>query len=82
MLRNDECIGTVQATREELARRFDLDSTRDPIATTHTHGGPDDRMAENWERPLSHIIGDGRNPWHGFRPSDWAAAPAFSTVIP
>ncbi len=49
---------TVQATREELARRFDLDPTCVLIATTHTHGGPDDRMAENWERPLSHIVGD------------------------
>lgn len=49
---------TVRATREELAQRFDLDPVRVLIATTHTHGGPDDRMAENWERPLSNIIGD------------------------
>ena len=49
---------TVRAIRGELAQRFDLDPDHVLIATTHTHGGPDDRIEGNWERPLSSIISD------------------------
>ncbi len=52
---NDE---TVRATRKELAQRFGLAPDHILFATTHTHGGPDDRIAGNWERPLSTIISD------------------------
>ena len=52
---NDE---TVQSIRQALGQRFDLAAEHVHMATTHTHGGPDDRMSDNWDRPLAEIVGD------------------------
>ncbi len=52
---NDE---TVRAIRQVLAQRFDLRAEHVHMATTHTHGGPDDRISANWDRPLAEIVAD------------------------
>ncbi len=52
---NDE---TVRAIRQVLAQRFDLQAEHVHMATTHTHGGPDDRIADNWDRPLAAMVAE------------------------
>jgi hypothetical protein len=49
---------TVQAIRETIQRRLGVPPTNIFIATTHTHAGPDDRQANNWDRPLAEIVAD------------------------
>jgi hypothetical protein len=49
---------TVQHIREVIQARLGIPPARSLIATTHTHAGPHDRQAENWDRPLADIVAD------------------------
>ncbi|MBI3957985.1 MAG: neutral/alkaline non-lysosomal ceramidase N-terminal domain-containing protein [Chloroflexi bacterium] len=49
---------TVDEIRQAVRRRLGLAAERIFVATTHTHAGPHDRHADNWERPLAEIVAD------------------------
>lgn len=49
---------TVQSIRQAIQQRVNIPPTNVFIATTHTHAGPDDRQANNWERSLAEIVAD------------------------
>ncbi|NPV06934.1 MAG: hypothetical protein HPY83_03090 [Anaerolineae bacterium] len=49
---------TTQAVRQAVERRLGIPPDNVFIAAIHTHSGPDDREADNWERPLAEIITD------------------------
>lgn len=49
-------IDTVQRMREVIQARLGIPPAHIFIATTHTHAGPHDRQAENWDRPLAEVV--------------------------
>ena len=49
---------TVQAIRATVETRTGIPAGNILIATTHTHSGPDDHQAENWERPLAELVAE------------------------
>jgi neutral ceramidase len=49
---------TVAEIRNAVHARVGIAPERLFVATTHTHGGPWDGAAENWDRPLAEIIAD------------------------
>lgn len=49
---------TVQAVRTAVQQRIGLAPEHILVATTHTHAGPHDGAAENWDRPLAAIVTD------------------------
>jgi hypothetical protein len=51
-------MDTVAAIRRAIEGRTRIPPANSFIATTHTHAGPDDRQAENWDRPLAELVAD------------------------
>jgi len=49
---------TVQAIRKAVHHRTEIPPSNVFIATTHTHSGPHDGDAENWERPLPELFAE------------------------
>jgi hypothetical protein len=49
---------SIKEIREAVNRRTGIPPTHTFVATTHTHSGPHDRHAENWDRPLAELITD------------------------
>jgi hypothetical protein len=49
---------TAQVIRAAIQKRVDIPPAHIFMATTHTHAGPHDRHAENWDRPLAEVIAD------------------------
>lgn len=51
-------VVTVQEIRTAIAQRTGIAPSNVFLATTHTHSGPHDREAANWDRPLADIVAD------------------------
>jgi hypothetical protein len=49
---------TVRETRAAIQRRLNIPSTHVFLAAVHTHSGPHDRDADNWQRPLAELLTD------------------------
>ncbi|MBX3010257.1 MAG: neutral/alkaline non-lysosomal ceramidase N-terminal domain-containing protein [Caldilineaceae bacterium] len=49
---------SVAEVRSAVQQRCGIAPAHVFVATTHTHSGPHDRDAENWERPLGQLIAD------------------------
>ncbi len=49
---------TVADIREAIEGRVGIPPTNVFVATTHTHSGPHDRDADNWDRPLAELVAD------------------------
>ncbi|MEZ4863057.1 MAG: neutral/alkaline non-lysosomal ceramidase N-terminal domain-containing protein [Caldilineaceae bacterium] len=49
---------TVAEVRNAIQQRTGIAPTQVLMATTHTHAGPHDRHAQNWDRPLAEIVTD------------------------
>lgn len=49
---------TVQEVRNAIHHRTGITPAHVLLATTHTHAGPHDRHAQNWDRPLADLITD------------------------
>lgn len=49
---------TVREVRASVQRRTGIAPERVLVTTTHTHAGPHDRHAQNWDRPLAELITD------------------------
>ena len=49
---------TVREIRAAIQRRVGIPPSNVFVATVHTHAGPHDRDAENWERPFAELIAD------------------------
>lgn len=47
---------TIRDIRAAVAAQIDIDPVHIFIATTHTHSGPHDRDAANWDRPLAGLV--------------------------
>src|SRR5512134_2049275 len=51
-------VETVGAIREAVQKRTGIAPGRVFVGTTHTHAGPHDGHAQNWDRPLAEIVAD------------------------
>jgi neutral ceramidase len=51
-------INTVAEIRAAIQQRLGIPPSNVMLTTTHTHSGPFDRDADNWERPLAELVGD------------------------
>lgn len=51
-------MDSVREIREAVQRRVGIPPSHVFIATTHTHSGPHDREADNWDRPLVELVAD------------------------
>ncbi|MCB9152106.1 MAG: neutral/alkaline non-lysosomal ceramidase N-terminal domain-containing protein [Caldilineaceae bacterium] len=49
---------SVTAIRQAVSAQTGIPGEHLLISTTHTHAGPHDRHADNWDRPLAQIIAD------------------------
>lgn len=49
---------TTQAVRQAVEGRLGIPPNNVFVAAIHTHSGPDDGEADNWDRPLAEIIAD------------------------
>lgn len=49
---------TVRAIRDAVTRRTGIPGEHVLVACTHTHSGPHDLHADNWDRPLAELIAD------------------------
>jgi hypothetical protein len=49
---------TVRETRAAIQQRLNIPPRNVFLATVHTHSGPHDRDADNWQRPLAELIAD------------------------
>lgn len=49
---------TTAEVRQAVARRVGIPGANVLLCATHTHSGPHDRDAENWQRPLAEIVTD------------------------
>ncbi len=61
LISNDLCYlnaETVREIRDAIQRRVGIPPAHVFVATIHTHAGPHDRHAENWDRPLPELIAD------------------------
>jgi hypothetical protein len=61
LVSNDICytnINTVNAIRAAVTARTGIPGNHVLVTNTHTHSGPHDAHAQNWERPLAEIITD------------------------
>ncbi len=58
---------TVAEIREAIQKRVGIPGNHVFIATTHTHSGPHDRHAQNWDRPLAEIVTDAVEQAHNSR---------------
>jgi hypothetical protein len=52
------CVETIAEIRDVIQRRVGIPTGNVFIATNHTHAGPHDRDAQDWERPLGEIVAD------------------------
>ncbi len=61
---------SVREARQAVERRLAIPASNLFIATTHTHSGPHDRDAENWQRPLGELVADAvQNAYEALQPA-------------
>ncbi|MCS7221200.1 MAG: neutral/alkaline non-lysosomal ceramidase N-terminal domain-containing protein [Anaerolineae bacterium] len=59
LISNDLCYlnaETIREIRESIYRRVGIPPSHTFVAATHTHSGPHDRHAHNWDRPLAELV--------------------------
>ncbi|MEZ4733471.1 MAG: hypothetical protein R3E79_40765 [Caldilineaceae bacterium] len=73
---------TVQEVRNAIHHRTGIAPAHVLLATTHTHAGPHDRHAPNWDRPLAELIADAvEMAYNARQPARGAVGPGSSMAI-